>query len=123
MYRIKSGLRHPQRPVYRKHPCFIKILGVPMPKVTIKTDNKTIDVKDGYPLIDMCEDHDTSILFGCRDGACGACMIRVLEGEQFISKMQDNERDFLETMAAAPNERLACQCKVTGGNIVIEVSE
>ena len=94
-----------------------------MPKVTIKTDNKTIDVKDGYALIDMCEDHDTSILFGCRDGACGACMIRVLEGEQFISKMQDNERDFLETMAATPNERLACQCKVSGGDIVIEVSE
>jgi ferredoxin len=50
-------------------------------------------------------------------------MIRVLEGEQFISKMQDNERDFLETMAATPNERLACQCKVSGGDIVIEVSE
>ena len=94
-----------------------------MPKVTIKTDNKTIEVKEGYPLIDMCEDHDTSILFGCRDGACGACMIRVLEGEQFISKMQDNERDVLETMAATPNERLACQCKVSGGDIVIEVSE
>ena len=26
----------------------------PMPKVTIKTDKKTIDVKDGYALIDMC---------------------------------------------------------------------
>ena len=38
-----------------------------MPKVTIKTDYKTIEVKDGYPLIDMCEEHDTSILFGCRE--------------------------------------------------------
>ena len=43
-----------------------------MPKVHITTDDLTIDVKDGYALIDMCEDHDTSILFGCRDGACGA---------------------------------------------------
>ncbi len=94
-----------------------------MPKVTITTDKKTIEVKDGYPLIDMCEEHDTSILFGCRDGACGACMIRVVEGSQFVNKMGDNERDFLETMAAAPNERLACQCRVTGGDIVIEVSE
>ena len=50
-------------------------------------------------------------------------MIRVVDGAQFVSKMGDNERDFLETMAAAPNERLACQCKVTGGDIVIEVSE
>ena len=90
--------------------------------VTIKTDKTTIDGKDGYAMIDMCEDHDTSILFGCRDGACGACMIRVVEGEKNLSPMLDNEKDFLETMAAAPNERLACQCKVFG-NVVIEVSE
>lgn len=93
-----------------------------MPKVTITTDSKTFDVVDGYALIDMCEDHDTSILFGCRDGACGACMVKVLEGADKISPMKDDEKDFLETMAAEPNERLACQCKVYG-DIVLEVSE
>ena len=93
-----------------------------MPKVTITTDDKTIEVADDYALIDMCEDHDTSILFGCRDGACGACMIKVIEGAENISPMEDHERDFLETMAAEPDERLACQCKVKG-DIKIEVSE
>lgn len=93
-----------------------------MPKVEITTDDKTIEVRDGYALIDMCDDYDTSILFGCRDGACGACMIKVLEGEKNLSSMQDDERDFLETMAAEPDERLACQCRVTG-DIKIEVSE
>jgi|APGre2960657505_1045072.scaffolds.fasta_scaffold145312_2 2Fe-2S ferredoxin len=93
-----------------------------MPKVTIKTDNKTIEVTQGYAMIDLCEDHDTSILFGCRDGACGACMIRVLEGVENLSPIRDDERDFLETMAAEPNERLACQCKVLG-DVKIEVSE
>ena len=93
-----------------------------MPKVTITTDNKTIDVVDVYPLIDMCEDHDTSILFGCRDGACGACMVKIISGSEKISPMKDDEKDFLETMAAEPNERLACQCKVYG-DVVLEVSE
>lgn len=93
-----------------------------MPKVRILTDNMEIDVPENYPLIEMCEDYDTSILFGCRDGACGACMIRVKEGQNNLSKMQDDERDFLETMAAEENERLACQCKVLG-DVVIEVSE
>ena len=93
-----------------------------MPKVHIKTDYKTVEVPHGSALIDMCEEHDTSILFGCRDGACGACMIRVIEGKENISKMDDNEQDFLETMAAEANERLACQCRVSG-DIVIEVSE
>lgn len=93
-----------------------------MPKVTIKTDNKTIDVVDNYAMIDMCEDHDTSILFGCRDGACGACMIRVISGSENLTPMQQDERDFLETMAAEPNERLACQCRVKG-DVTIEVSD
>lgn len=93
-----------------------------MPKVHVTTDDLSIEVKDGYAMIDMCEDHDTSILFGCRDGACGACMIRVLEGADNLSKMQDDEKDFLETMAAEDNERLACQCKVYG-DVKVEVSE
>ncbi len=93
-----------------------------MPKVKITTDNLEIEVPQNYALIDMCEDHDTSILFGCRDGACGACMIRVKEGSENLSKIQDDEKDFLETMAAEENERLACQCKVLG-DVVIEVSE
>ena len=94
-----------------------------MPKITITTDDKTIEVSEGYPLIDMCEEHDTSILFGCRDGACGACMVRVKSGAQYLSKMQDDEKDFLETMAAEEDERLACQCKISGGDVVLEVSE
>lgn len=93
-----------------------------MPKVTITTDNLTIDVPEQYPLINMCEDHDTSILFGCRDGACGACMVRVKEGAKNLSPMGDDEKDFLETMAAEEDERLACQCKVQG-DVVLEVSE
>ena len=94
-----------------------------MPKVTITTDNKTFDVPDNYALIDMCEDHDTSILFGCRDGACGACMVKIIKGGEFLNPMKDDERDFLETMGAAPNERLACQCRVKGGDVTLEVSE
>jgi ferredoxin len=93
-----------------------------MPKVTITTDHKTIDVPLNYALIDMCEDHDTSILFGCRDGACGACMVRVTQGAENLSAMKDDERDFLETMAAEPSERLACQCKVLG-DVTVEVSD
>ncbi len=93
-----------------------------MPKVTITTDSKTIDVADGYALIDLSEEHDTSILFGCRDGACGACMVKVLEGAQNLSPMQEDEKDFLETMAAEPHERLACQCKVFG-DVTLEVAD
>ncbi len=93
-----------------------------MHKITITTDDKTIEVRDQYPMIDMSEEHDTSILFGCRDGACGACMIKVIDGAENLTSMGDDEKDFLATMAAEPEERLACQCKVLG-DVKIEVSE
>ncbi len=93
-----------------------------MPKLSITTDKKTIDVEHNAAIIDVCENIDTSILFGCRDGACGACMIKVLEHPENLSPMEEHERDFLETMAAREDERLACQCKVYG-DVVLEVSE
>lgn len=93
-----------------------------MPNVTITTDDKTIEVAHGYALIDLSEEHDTSILFGCRDGACGACMVKVIEGAQNLSPMKEDEKDFLETMAAEAHERLACQCKVFG-DVKIEVAD
>jgi ferredoxin len=49
-------------------------------------------------------------------------MVKVLKGSENISPIQDDEKDFLETMAAEPNERLACQCKVFG-DVTLEVSE
>ncbi len=93
-----------------------------MPTLTVKTDKKTIEVEKNASIIDVCETQETSILFGCRDGACGACMIRVIENPQHLSAMEEHERDFLETMAARDDERLACQCRVIG-DVVIEVSE
>ena len=93
-----------------------------MPILTIKTDKKTLTVEKNSALIDVCEHEDTSILYGCRDGACGACMIRVLENPENLSPMEDHEKDFLETMAATAEERLACQCRILG-DVTIEVSQ
>ncbi len=93
-----------------------------MPILHIKTDKKSIEMEKNAAIIDVCENEDTSILFGCRDGACGACMIRVLENPQNLSPMQESERDFLETMAARDDERLACQCLVLG-DVTVEVSQ
>ena len=93
-----------------------------MPILNIKTDKKSIEVEENAAIIDVCENEETSILFGCRDGACGACMIRVLENPQNLSPIGEHERDFLETMAATEDERLACQCLVLG-DVTIEVSQ
>lgn len=93
-----------------------------MPTLRIETDKIDISVEDNAAIIDVCETQETSILFGCRDGACGACMIKVLKNPEHLSPMEDHERDFLETMAAREDERLACQCRVLG-DVTVAVAE
>ncbi|WP_116136784.1 2Fe-2S iron-sulfur cluster-binding protein [Trinickia diaoshuihuensis] len=60
-----------------------------------------------------------SIPFGCRAGACGACVIEVLEGLPNLGSRQAQEAAFLDTLGY-PDERfrLACQCRLTGAATV-----
>lgn len=60
-----------------------------------------------------------SIPFGCRAGACGACVIEVLEGLPNLGSRQAEETAFLCTLGY-PDERfrLACQCRLTGAATV-----
>lgn len=93
-----------------------------MPKVKIINDSLSLDVNEGSAFIDICAEHDTSIFFSCRAATCGTCMIRVVAGPQNLSPMENKEKEFLESMAAGSNVRLACQCKVLG-DVTVEVEE
>jgi ferredoxin len=56
-----------------------------------------------------------SIPFGCKSGACGACVIEVLEGQTNVGEKTDDELAFLHTLGYPGNEfRLACQCRLNG---------
>ncbi len=52
--------------------------------------------------------------FDCRKADCGICIVRVQEGAEHLSAPTAPEADFLKAMHAAPNERLACQCRAFG---------
>ncbi|MBE8996754.1 (2Fe-2S)-binding protein [Nostoc sp. LEGE 12447] len=55
---------------------------------------------------------NSPVLFGCRTGICGTCLIEVI-GD--IPPAQSDEQETLETLAAnIPNVRLACQVELTG---------
>ncbi|MBN3876076.1 MULTISPECIES: 2Fe-2S iron-sulfur cluster-binding protein [unclassified Nostoc] len=55
---------------------------------------------------------NSPVLFGCRTGICGTCLVEVI-GD--ISPLQRDEQETLETLAANhPHARLACQVDVTG---------
>ena len=56
--------------------------------------------------------HNSPVLFGCRTGICGTCLVEVVGN---IPPPQSEEREILENLA--PNysrARLACQLELTG---------
>lgn len=70
----------------------------------------------GAPLTELeYEMYESSVGFGCKAGACGACIIEVLDGLLNLNIKEKNESDFLEMLGFPEAEfRLACQCRLYG---------
>ncbi|MFH0738165.1 MAG: 2Fe-2S iron-sulfur cluster-binding protein [Candidatus Micrarchaeota archaeon] len=89
-----------------------------MAKVTVKNDNKTIDVPDNSMLVEL--DGKCSVLFACKAGSCASCKVKVLKGMENLEKPNDVEEAGLATFSSDPKERLLCQCKIKKGEVVVE---
>ena len=85
-----------------------------MATVTFKSDNKTAQVNNGDKLIDVAQQQSASIPFGCKNGICGTCIVKVTKGIENISPMEEKEKNTLAMFGAGAQNRLACQCKVQG---------
>ena len=68
----------------------------------------------GTSLQAIADASGADITFGCRGGSCGTCRIRVAKGLGHCSEMDAEERDFLESLDASGDERLACRVSVLG---------
>lgn len=65
-----------------------------------------------------------SIPFGCKAGVCGACVIEILEGIDYMGSKSKEENDFLETLGYTGDTfRLACQCHLFGAATIQVVSQ
>jgi ferredoxin len=75
-----------------------------------------IDLPAGTPLTELeHETRDPPIAFGCRAGACGACLIEVIEGRDSLGQAKLKELEFLEDLGFGDGKhRLACQCRLSG---------
>ncbi len=63
--------------------------------IHFKPDNVTHEVEDGSPLIDICDEIDVSLSFGCTEGTCGVCELTVVDGNKNLSKITDEEKEYL----------------------------
>ncbi len=81
----------------------------------LTTDTAQITVKDGESIIAACE--QLGIPFGCKDGSCGTCLIKVIEGMENLSARADAEQ---AEIPLAKDQRLACQCKLLKGTVKVK---
>jgi NAD(P)H-nitrite reductase large subunit/ferredoxin len=78
----------------------------------------TVHAKVGQPLLDIAEASQVPIESGCRMGMCGSDPVRVLEGEDNLSKMRSAERRTLGRLGLGADCRMACVSRVQGPVVV-----
>jgi ferredoxin len=66
---------------------------------------------------------EDSVPFGCKVGACGACVVEVIEGLANLGIKGRDEQRFLEKLGYSKEVfRLACQCHLNGAVRIRAVS-
>ncbi|MEL7245618.1 MAG: 2Fe-2S iron-sulfur cluster-binding protein [Cyanobacteria bacterium J06573_2] len=76
-----------------------------------KTKYKPINLELNQPLSEHLTVENSPILFGCRTGICGTCLV-IIEGD--IPPPSEEEKELLEILAPEnPKARLACQIQLT----------
>ena len=88
-------------------------------RVNFKTDNIIHEVENGTPLIEFCDEVDVSLSFGCTEGTCGVCEVTVVEGKDNISRITDEEKDYLLPEDLDEGMRLGCQVKIRNGDVTL----
>lgn len=89
-----------------------------MPRVYFTEDDVSNDIPEHAKIMKACGEEGTSVEFGCRRGVCGTCLVTILSGIDSCESPTMAEQVLLEELKAKPNQRLACQCKITGDIIV-----
>ena len=88
-----------------------------MASINFIPDKVMHHIEDGSRLIDICDDIDVSLTFGCTEGSCGVCELTVLNGRSNLSKVTEEEKNYLLPEDLDQGMRLGCQLKVRKGEV------
>lgn len=91
-------------------------------KVTFLPINQTVEAQSGESILEVALNHDIPLHHACGGYcACTTCQVRVREGAQNLSAMEEEEQERLERADdVVPESRLGCQTKVLG-DVVVEM--
>ena len=91
-----------------------------MPNLTFELHQKAFAITHGTDLLKACQINPAIPLkFGCQQGECGVCAIRIKGGVENLSRKTKQETKTLEAKHFDEKTRLACQCALLG-DVIIE---
>ena len=90
-------------------------------RLTFSDVDVTVTVPTGTRVIEVSEQVGAGIVYGCREGECGTCMMQVQKGRKNLSTPSLLEDKVLREHMAGSNFRLACQAQVLGDVTVAPV--
>lgn len=86
-----------------------------MSKIKFIKAQQEIEVPSGSEFLEIHRKHPhLPLKFGCRQGGCGICAIKVTRGMENLSKLSPLESKTLCKKGCDETYRLACQCAVNG---------
>lgn len=91
--------------------------------LTFTNSALTLEAEPGKTILEVALDHDVPLNHSCGGNcACASCHVIVHEGMENLSE-KSGEEDFQleEANGLTPHSRLSCQCKIRGGDIVVEI--
>ena len=83
-------------------------------KITFQDIEQTVNVPAGTRVIEVSEKIGAGIIYGCREGDCGTCMMEVTEGWNNLTVPSVLEEKVLKENMAGRHNRLACQAQILG---------
>ncbi len=83
-------------------------------KITFMDIDQTVNAPAGTRVIELSEKVGSGIIYGCREGDCGTCMMHVEEGWNNLSEPSVLEEKVLKENMAGRHNRLACQAQLLG---------
>ncbi|MCE1185428.1 2Fe-2S iron-sulfur cluster-binding protein [Zoogloea sp.] len=92
---------------------------MPKAQVVFEDIGVAVTVPAGTRLIEVSEKVGAGITYGCREGECGTCMMKIVSGMENLANPSMLETKVLQEQMAGRHNRLACQAQVLQGQIVV----
>ena len=91
-------------------------------RVEIMNDFLALNVGPGETFQKIIEKSGSGMVFGCRDGQCGTCIVEIVQGMEYLNEKSDKEKEILKKFPGASQKaRLACQMHVEKPNGIVRM--